>query len=70
MKQSVVTDTTLHPNLERLSRHSPTTLLIKAVVHKANTGFDRSLAVTLKYLPVKVSKLTHFKTLIPVDLFT
>lgn len=57
MKPSVVTDTTLPPNLEMLSRHSPTTLIIKAVVHEANTGFYRSVAVTLKDFPVKVSKL-------------
>jgi hypothetical protein len=39
MKPSVVTDSTLPPNLEMLSRHSPSTLLIKAVVYEAKTGF-------------------------------
>ena len=48
MKPSVVTDTTLPPNLEMLSRHSPTTLLIKTVVHLTKTVFYKSVPVTLK----------------------
>jgi len=40
MNPSVVTDTTLPFNFEILCKHSPITLLTKAVVHDAKIGLD------------------------------
>ena len=48
MKPSVVTETTLPPSVLMLCRHSPITLLMKAVVQEAKIGLDNSVAVTLK----------------------
>lgn len=53
---SVVTETTLPPKDFMLCKHSPTTLLIKAVVQEAKIGLDNSVPDILTILIVLVSK--------------
>jgi len=60
MKPSVVTDTTLPPNFCILCKHSPTTLLMNAVVHEAINGLDNVVAVTLELFLVNESKFILF----------
>jgi hypothetical protein len=62
MKPSVVTETTFPLSTEILWRHSPITLLMKAVVHEANIGFDKSVPFTLNIFPVRASKAFLFDT--------
>jgi hypothetical protein len=57
IKPSVVTETTLPPNVCMLCRHSPITLLMKAVVQEAKIGFDSGVPEILNIFPVRLSKL-------------
>ena len=54
---SVFYETTFPFNLEILCKHSPTTLLTNAVVRDAKIRFYKSVPVSLKDFPVKLSKL-------------
>lgn len=53
---SVVVETTLPPRVWMLWRHSPITLLMKAVLHEARIGFESSVPETLNILPDMESK--------------
>ena len=52
MNPSVVTETTLPSNFLMLCKHSPITLLMKAVVQVAKIGLDNYVPVILKVFPV------------------
>jgi len=70
MKPSVVTDTTLPPNFCILCKHSPTTLLMNAVVHETINGLDNVVAVTLELFLVNESKFIFLFLFFDIPTFT
>jgi hypothetical protein len=67
MKPYVVTDTIFPPSFGMLCKHSPITLLIKAIVQEARMGLEIEVAVTLINLLLLMSKLFLFE--IPLTTF-